>query len=229
MDTVSLVVAFLAGLLSFLSPCILPLVPAYLSYITGNAIADLSTGELKRALMFKALGFVFGFSIVFIIMGASASKLGQVFTDYQDLLQKIGGVLIIIMGIHLSGIFKIKWLYRERRLVKISEKNRGLGSVFVGMAFATGWTPCIGPVLAAILVYAGSLETISSGIFLLTFYSLGMAIPFLITALAIGKFTLYFGKFSKYLKLVSLLSGMLLIITGILIFTNKLAFLAGIY
>lgn len=229
MATVSFVVAFLAGLLSFLSPCILPLVPAYLSYLTGNAVNDLATGELKQALMFKALGFVFGFSIVFIIMGASASKLGQIFTDYRDLLQKIGGFLIIIMGIHLSGIFEIKWLYREKRLLKISEKNRGLGSVFVGMAFATGWTPCIGPVLAAILVYAGSLETVSSGIILLTSYSLGMAIPFLITALAIGKFTSYFRKFSKYLKLISLLSGMLLIITGILIFSDKLAFLAGLY
>lgn len=228
METISLAVAFFAGLLSFLSPCILPLVPAYLSYITGSAISDLTAGKSKRAFLLKAFGFVLGFSLIFIIMGASASKLGQLFTEYQFLLRKIGGILIIIMGIHLTGILKIKWLYHEKRLITLSEKNRGLGSIFVGMAFATGWTPCIGPILATILIYAGSLETVASGIILLTAYSLGLAIPFLLTALAIGSFASYFKRFSKYLNLVSIISGILLLFTGILVFTNKLAFLAGL-
>lgn len=228
MENVSLAMAFLAGLLSFLSPCILPLIPAYLSYITGNAIADLAAGESRRDLLFKAVGFVIGFSLIFILMGATASKLGQLFTEYQSAFRQVGGILIIIMGIHLTGLFKIKWLYQEKRLVTLSEKNRGLGSVFVGMAFATGWTPCIGPILSAILIYAGSTETVSAGILLLTSYSLGLAVPFLLTAMAIGKFSTYFKKLSPYLNMISIFSGILLIITGILVLTNKLALLAGL-
>lgn len=228
MESVSLAMAFLAGLLSFLSPCILPLVPAYLSYITGNAISDLAADNAKAELMLKAIGFVLGFSLIFVVMGASASKLGQLFAVYQSILTKIGGILIILMGIHMTGLIKIKLLYQEKRLVSLSEKNRGISSVFMGMAFATGWTPCIGPILASILIYAGSMETVSSGIVLLTFYSLGLAIPFLITAFAIGKFTSYFRRFSKHLHWVSIISGILLIVTGILVFTNKLVILAGI-
>lgn len=229
MENISLAMAFIAGILSFLSPCILPLIPAYLSYLTGNAITDLAEGKSKKDLLLKASGFILGFSLVFILMGATASKLGKFFTEYQYILRQIGGILIIILGIHLTGLIKIKWLYQEKRLLTVSEKNRGLGSVFVGMAFATGWTPCIGPILSAILIYAGSTETVSSGILLLMAYSLGLAIPFMATALAIGKFTVYFRKFSKYLNLIAILSGILLIITGILIFTNKLAMLSGLY
>ncbi|NLP44655.1 MAG: cytochrome c biogenesis protein CcdA [Peptococcaceae bacterium] len=227
MENVSFAMAFVAGLLSFLSPCILPLIPAYLSFLTGSAASALTTQEAKTNLMPKAIGFVLGFSLIFIIMGASASKLGQLFTEYKPVLTKVGGLVIILLGIHLTGLLKIKFLYREKRLISFSEKNRGLGSVFIGMAFATGWTPCIGPILAAILIYAGSMETVSSGVLLLSFYSLGLALPFLLTALAIHKFSLYFRRFAKYLNHVAIGSGLLLILTGILIFTDKLTILAS--
>lgn len=226
MGNISLAAAFSAGLLSFLSPCILPLIPAYLSYISGNAVSEI-TGNDKKGLMLKAFGFVLGFSLVFVLMGASASTLGQLFAKYQPILMKLGGILIIIMGIHLTGLLKIQALYQEKRLIALSEKNRGLGSLFVGMAFATGWTPCIGPILSSILILAGSMETVSGGILLLTAYSLGLAVPFLLTAMAIGSFTPFFRKFSRYLPAVSLVSGILLILTGFLVFTNKLALLAG--
>lgn len=228
MDKVSYAMAFTAGLLSFLSPCILPLIPAYLSYIAGNAITDITREEAKIRLTFKALGFVLGFSAIFILLGASASSLGQMLNEYKDTLSKIGGIFIIIIGIHLTGLVKIKFLYQEKRLLALSDKNRGLGSFVMGMAFAAGWTPCIGPILSSILIYAANMDTISSGIILLSFYSLGLAIPFLITAFAIGKFALFFKGFTKYLNSVSILSGVLIIITGILILTNKLTLLVSI-
>jgi cytochrome c-type biogenesis protein len=227
MDNVSYAVAFTAGLLSFLSPCILPLIPAYLSYISGNAVSDIMSGNQKKSLMVKSFGFILGFSMIFIIMGASASSLGRLLAAYQPILIKLGGLFIVLMGIHMTGLVQIKWLYQEKRLVSFSEKNRGLGSLFVGMAFATGWTPCIGPILSSILVYASSLETISSGVFLLAAYSLGLAVPFFITAFAISRFSAFFKKFSKHLGVVSIVSGILLIITGILVFTNRLALLAS--
>ena len=227
MQNVSLAVAFSAGLFSFMSPCILPLIPAYLSYISGNAVSEIMGGKDKRNLIFKSLGFILGFSLIFIIMGASASTLGQLFSAYQATLMKLGGILIIVMGIHMTGLIKIKLLYQEKRIISFSEKNRGLGSLFIGMAFATGWTPCIGPILSSILIYAASMETVSSGILLLSAYSLGLAIPFFLTALAVGSFTRFFRKFSCYLNVVSFVSGILMILTGILVFTNKLALLAG--
>lgn len=226
MPNVSLALAFLAGLLSFLSPCILPLMPAYLSYLTGNAVTEMTTGKARAALMVKAGGFVLGFSLIFIIMGASASTIGQLFAEYQYILRKIAGIFIILMGIHLTGLLKISWLYQEKRIIPFTQKTP-LGSVFIGMAFATGWTPCIGPILSSILLYASSLDTIFNGILLLTFYSLGLAIPFLLTAFAIGSFTYYFKKFTKYIQAVSVISGILLIITGVLVYTNKIAILGG--
>ena len=226
MTNISLAVAFLAGLLSFLSPCILPLIPAYLSYLTGNAVTEMTSGRARADLMIKATGFVVGFSLIFIIMGASATTIGQLFAEYQYILRKVAGILIIIMGIHLTGIIKIKNLYREKRLIPLSGKNR-LGPVLIGMAFAAGWTPCIGPILSSIILYASSLDTIWNGIVLLTFYSLGMAVPFLLTAFAIGSFTRYFQKISKHFGTISVISGVLLIITGILVYTNKLAVLGG--
>ncbi|KUO64115.1 MAG: disulfide bond formation protein DsbD [Gracilibacter sp. BRH_c7a] len=226
MTNVSLALAFMAGLLSFLSPCILPLIPAYLSYLTGNAVSEMTTDKARAVLMIKATGFVIGFSLIFIIMGASASTIGQLFAEYNYILRKVAGLFIILMGIHLTGLLKISWLYQEKRLIPFAEKSR-LGPVFVGMAFATGWTPCIGPILSSILLYASSLDTIWNGVLLLTFYSLGMAIPFLLTALAIGSFTYYFKKFSKYIQAVSIISGILLIITGILVYTNKIVVLGS--
>lgn len=228
MENISLAIAFSAGFLSFLSPCVLPLIPAYISYLTGSAISEINTGEARINVILKSLGFVSGFSLVFIIMGASITTLGQFFTEYNYILKKIGSLVIILMGIHMTGLLKFKFLYKERRFLSLGDENKALGALFIGMAFAAGWTPCIGPILAAILIYASSMTTIWDGILLLTIYSLGLAIPFLLTALAIGSFSTYFRKISKYLPAVSIASGILLILTGLLIFTDKLQLVSSL-
>lgn len=161
-----------------------------------------------------------------MIMGASISTIGKLFAANQSIFRKIGGGLIILFGLHTTGLFKIKQLYFEKRLLPFGENKKRLSSVFMGMAFATGWTPCIGPILSSILIYAGSMETIGKGILLLLLYSIGLAVPFILTALAIGSFSKYFKKFSKYLPVVSVISGILMIIMGILVFTNKLTILS---
>ena len=226
LEKISFLLAFSAGLLSFFSPCVLPLVPAYVSYLTGSAISEIKSGKEKLNLLYKSIGFVMGFTIIFIIMGVSISSLGRLFSENQSIFRKIGGILIIIFGLHTVGLFKIKMLYSEKRLLPFVETNKSFGSVFLGMAFATGWTPCIGPILSSILIYAGNMDTIGEGIFLLVLYSFGLAVPFLLTAIAIGNFSRYFKKFSKFLPAVSVLSGVLLIIMGVLVFTNKLSILS---
>jgi len=226
LNNVSMLLAFSAGLLSFLSPCVLPLVPAYITYMTGSTVADLSSGKAKLHTLYKSLGFVLGFSLVFIAMGASITSIGRLLIGNMNIFRKIGGALIVLFGIHITGIFKIKTLYYEKRLVPFEKLRKNISSVFVGMAFAAGWTPCIGPILASILIYAGSMETISMGILLLTAYSLGLAVPFILTAYAIGSFSEYFRKISRYLNAISIVSGILLIVMGVLIFTNKIAVLS---
>jgi len=226
LSNVSLILAFSAGLLSFLSPCVLPLVPAYITYITGSAIADLNTGRARLHALYKSLGFVLGFSLVFIAMGASITSIGRLFAGNMGTFRKIGGTLIVLFGIHITGLFKIKTLYYEKRLVPFEKLGRNISSVFIGMAFAAGWTPCVGPILASILIYAGSMETITMGILLLAAYSLGLAVPFILTAYAIGSFSGYFKRISGYLNTISIISGVLLILMGILIFTNKIAALS---
>jgi cytochrome c-type biogenesis protein len=225
-DSVSILLAFSAGLLSFLSPCVLPLIPAYASYLTGSAANEISTNREKLHLLRKSVGFVLGFSLVFIIMGASISSLGWLFAENQTLVRKIGGALIFLFGLHTTGLLKLKFLYREKRLFPFADNDKSFSSIFVGMAFATGWTPCVGPILSSILLYAGSQDTIGMGILLLVFYSLGLAVPFLLTAFAIESFSGFFRKFSKHLPLVSILSGILMIIMGILVFTNQLTILS---
>lgn len=248
MDLVSIFFAFAAGILSFLSPCVLPLVPAYVSYLTGAAVADINNQKAKRNLLFKSVGFILGFTIVFLIMGVSISSLSKLFKDNQEIFRMVGGALIVLFGIHTTGLLKIKALYGEKRLFRFGGDKKvssdatgahavdgtkgikgasGIGSVFVGMAFATGWTPCVGPILSTILIYAGSLNTITQGVVLLLVYSLGLAVPFLLTALAIGSFSNRFKKFSKYLPVVSIVSGILMILMGILIFTNTLSRISG--
>jgi cytochrome c-type biogenesis protein len=227
LNDVSFLIAFTAGLLSFLSPCVLPLVPAYVSYLTGSAVSEINTNKAKLHLLYKSIGFVIGFTIIFMLLGASISTLGKLFSEHQGIFRKVGGILIFILGIHTTGIIKIKKLYSEKRLLSFDGKISNLGSVFIGMAFATGWTPCIGPILSSILFYASNMETISQGILLLGIYSLGMAVPFILTALAIGSFSIYFKKFSRFMPAVSVISGLLMIIMGILIFRNELSILSG--
>lgn len=225
MDGVTFTLAFSAGLLSFLSPCVLPLVPAYIAYLAGMDVTGSNTSNSNLQLFYKAAGFVIGFTIIFVILGASASSIGSLFSEHRAFLRKAGGVVIILLGLHTAGLFRLKALDFEKRLIHLNNKTR-LGSVFIGMAFALGWTPCIGPILSAILFYAGNMETVASGIILLIVYSSGLAIPFLLSSLAMAQFTRYQRKFSRYMVIIPIASGILLVLTGILIFTNKLAALS---
>ncbi|MBC8061284.1 MAG: sulfite exporter TauE/SafE family protein [Clostridiaceae bacterium] len=221
MNNVSLMLAFSAGLLSFLSPCVLPLVPAYITYLTGSSIKDINTGKAKLNALYKSIGFVIGFSIIFIIMGASFSTLGKLLISNQEVFRKIGGILIIVFGVHITGLFKIKIFYSEKRFLSRFEFKGKFSSVLMGMAFAAGWTPCIGPILSSILIYAGSMDTINKGILLLVVYSLGLAVPFLLTAFAIDSLSKYFRKITPYLPTISVISGIIVILMGVMVFTNK--------
>ncbi len=223
---VSLFAAFSAGLLSFISPCVLPLVPSYLSYITGLSVENLAKVEererFKSAILLNALLFIAGFSTVFIAFGASASLIGQVLYEYQDIIRKIGGALIIIFGLYLLGILKLNIFMTERRLVHFESRPVGyLGSFLIGTAFAAGWTPCVGPVLGTILAYASTTESMSGGIMLLSAYSFGLGLPFFLTAFGMDTFLTYFKSLRTYLGGVSFVSGGLLVLVGIMIFTDS--------
>ncbi len=226
MKDISILLAFSAGLLSFLSPCVLPLVPAYVSYLTGSSIEELKDDKAKLFTLYKSLGFVLGFSIIFILMGVSITSLGKLLITHKDLFRKIGGTIIVIFGLHTIGVFKVKFFYREKRFLYFDKIKGPFSSVIMGMAFAAGWTPCIGPILSSILIYAASMNSSGRGILLLVMYSLGLAVPFILTAMAIGSFTRQFRRFSNYLPAISAISGALMIIMGVMIFMNKLAILS---
>jgi cytochrome c-type biogenesis protein len=218
-------VAFLAGLLSFLSPCVLPLVPSYIGFLTGMTLGEM-TGR-RRAALIHALLFVGGFSLIFILLGASATALGRALNYYQVWLQRIGGVLIILFGLLCLGVFKVSLLAQERRL-QLERKPVGyLGSVLVGMAFAAGWTPCIGPVLGGILGLAATSSDVSRGMLLLGVYSAGLALPFLVAAVAVESFLEWFQRFRRFLPWVMRISGVLLVLVGILLVTGEFTRLAG--
>ena len=223
---VSLFAAFSAGLLSFISPCVSPLVPSYLSYITGLSVENLAKVEererFKSAIILNALLFIAGFSTVFIAFGASASLIGQVLYDYQDVIRKVGGILIIIFGLYLLGILKLHIFTTERRLVHFESRPVGyVGSFLIGTAFAAGWTPCVGPVLGTILAYASTTESMSGGVMLLSAYSFGLGLPFFLTAFGMDTFLSYFKSLRSYLGGVSFVSGGLLVLVGLMIFTDS--------
>ncbi|GKU27586.1 cytochrome C biogenesis protein CcdA [Clostridium folliculivorans] len=228
MNDIPLFLAFSAGLLSFLSPCVLPLVPAYMSYMTGATINDVgkNTNNYKKTRFYKIFGFVFGFSIIFVIMGASATTLGNLLIRNQALFRKVGGLLMIIFGLHTMGIIKIRFFYYEKRLLSLFSFSKNFSSILMGMAFATGWTPCVGPILSSILIYSSNLHTVYQGIILLSVYSLGLSIPFILTAIAIDKFMKLKNKILKFTPTISILSGLLLIAMGILVYTNNLSTLS---
>ena len=226
MNDISMLLAFSAGLLSFLSPCVLPLVPAYISYLTGSTIEDLKDDKTKLFTLYKSFGFVIGFSIIFILMGVSITSLGKLLITHRNLFREIGGTLIVIFGLHTTGVFKVKLFYREKRFFHFDKIKGPFSSVIMGMAFAAGWTPCIGPILSSILIYATSINSMGKGILLLVMYSIGLAVPFILTAMAIDNFIKQFRKFSKYLPIVSIISGVLMIIMGVMIFMNKLSILS---
>ena len=218
-------VAFVAGLLSFLSPCVLPLVPSYVGFITGMTLPEIS--GRRRAALIHALLFVAGFSLVFVLLGASATALGRALNHYQVWLQRVGGVLIILFGVLCLGVFRINLLSQERRL-HLERKPIGyLGSALVGIAFGAGWTPCIGPVLGGILGLAATSGDVARGMQLLAVYSAGLAIPFLIAAVAVERFLDWFQRFRRYIPWVMRFSGILLIVVGILLVTGEFTRLAG--
>jgi cytochrome c-type biogenesis protein len=213
-------VAFTAGILSFLSPCVLPLVPSYIAFVTGMSLEDLE-GGVDRARVFQtSLLFVLGFSLVFVLLGASASFLGQFLKSYEDWVARIGGVVLILLGIHLTGIFRFTPLLREKRLHVADSPVGVLGTLGVGMAFGAGWTPCLGPVLGGILTFAATQETFWSGVGLLTVYAAGLAVPFLLSALALDRFLAAFQRVRRFLPALQVISGLLLVGLGILLLTG---------
>lgn len=224
---VGIAIAFTAGVFSFLSPCVLPLVPSYLTFVTGMSLEDLQQGVNRKATFVHSMLFVVGFSTIFILLGASASFLGQFLRQYELLIARIGGVIIIILGLHLAGVFRLTPLMREKRL-HLADKPAGyLGTLGVGMAFGAGWTPCIGPILGAILTYGMTQETMWAGVGLLSVYSLGLAVPFLIASLALDWFLQSFKRFRKWIPVVEKASGVLLVILGILLLTGQFTVLAS--
>jgi cytochrome c-type biogenesis protein len=233
MQEVSLFAAFLAGVLSFISPCVLPLIPGYLSFVSGVTLdemrADATTAAVagaRRRAVIMSVAFVLGFSLVFIALGASATAIGTYVMERLSLLGKIAGVIIILFGLHMAGILKIGWLYSEKR-IQTSRKPAGfIGAMVVGIAFAFGWTPCIGPILGAILLVASTQETVGEGVQLLAVYSAGLGIPFIATSLAINQFFAASARIRKHYHAIEVVSGVLLIVVGVLIFTDRFTIIA---
>jgi len=218
-------IAFVGGLLSFLSPCVLPLVPSYLGFITGFTVEEM--GNRRRLAMVHALLFVIGFSLVFVLLGASATALGTALRVYKDWIERIGGLLIIAFGLYCLGVLRLGFLGQEKRM-HLERKPVGyLGSVLVGMAFAAGWSPCIGPILGGILSLAATEADLRRGLVLLLAYSAGLAVPFLVAAWAVESFLGWFQRFRQYLRLVQQASGLLLVAVGLLIVTGQFTRLAS--
>ena len=216
----NLTIAFGAGLISFLSPCVLPLIPGYISYISGESLGDIV--EKQKKIVLKTIIFTIGFSLVFISFGATASLIGNLLLEYSNVLRIIAGIIIIIFSLQLIGILNLNFLNREKRFQTKNYSNNLFFPGVVGAAFGFGWTPCIGPVLGSILTLAAVESSIGKGILLLSFYSLGLAIPFILSGYGISKFLAFSKNFRKNIKIVSVTGGVILLITGILILTNKL-------
>src|SRR5687768_15267076 len=240
-ENVSLLAAFGAGLLSFISPCVLPLVPGYLSYISGLSLDEMRGTTMvagggtvavaqpvgaRRQVVIASLAFIIGFSIVFVALGAAASAIGQFLAERQAIFNRIAGAIIIVFGLHTMGVLRIEWLYQEKRVHSTSKPAGFIGATLIGIAFAFGWTPCIGPILAGILALAGTQETVSQGVRLLAVYSLGLGVPFLATALMINRFFAAMSRIRKHYHKIELVSGVLLVVIGILIFTNRFTVIA---
>jgi len=234
METVTLFAAFIAGILSFISPCVLPLIPGYLSFVSGVTLDDMrGTGAVavappgaRRRAVIMSIAFVLGFSLVFISLGASATAIGALLMEHLSLLGKIAGVVIILFGLHMMGVLRIGWLYNEKRMQTSGKPAGFFGAMLVGIAFAFGWTPCIGPILAAILAVAATQESVGEGVKLLAVYSAGLGVPFIATSLAINKFFAASARIRKHYHTIEVVSGVLLVAVGILIFTNRFTIIA---
>jgi len=224
-SNVTLVAAFVAGFLSFISPCVLPLIPGYVSFVSGVSLEDMrgdaAVASARRRVLVTSLFFVLGFSLVFVALGATASMVGRFLFERQPILMKIAGVLLVILGLHTMGVFRIALLETEKRVQANRKPAGALGAMLVGIAFAFGWSPCIGPILGAILALAASKDTVWEGIQLLAVYSVGLGIPFLLTSIAINQFFAVTKRIRKYYHAIELVSGGLLVAVGVLIFTNQ--------
>ena len=239
MESPTFLAAFVAGVLSFISPCVLPLIPGYLSYISGLTLDEMqgtggasaaAVAASRRRVLIASIFFILGFSVVFVSLGAAASAIGQYLlepgTGRLRLVTKLAGAVVIVFGLHTMGVLRIDWLYSEKR-VQVERKPRGVfGAFVVGLAFAFGWTPCIGPILSGILAIAASKDTVGQGIQLLAVYSLGLGIPFLITALALNHFFAAFAKIRRHYHKIEIASGLLLVAIGVLIFTDQFTIIA---
>ena len=224
-ESVSFSAAFVAGLLSFVSPCILPLVPAYFTFITGYSLEELTEGDsasMRTKVIFSTAAFVVGFSLVFILLGATASLVGALFTKYQDTIRIVGGLVIILLGIHVSGLWRLKFLDFEKRLHLHRKPVHFLGTVVIGMAFGAGWSPCVGPFLGSILTIAAGQETVGQGMWLLAVYSAGLAIPFMVISVFIHFILTLVRRGTRILKYVNVVAGALLVLVGILLVADKL-------
>jgi len=233
MTDVSYSLSFLAGVLSFLSPCVLPLFPSYVSFITGLSFEDLTGTTDRRRVRFltmtNSLAFIFGFSAIFIALGASSSVIGRILFDYQDVIRIVGGILIIIFGLFVAGFLKMDLLTREKKIHLSGRPSGYVGAFVIGMTFAAGWTPCIGPILGSILLYASSKGSTVYGIKLLSVYSLGMAVPFFMASLAINSFLSYSRRLQRYMRVIMIISGLLLIVFGIMLLMNKVSQLTNLF
>ena len=232
MDNVSLLAAGAAGVVSFLSPCVLPLVPGYLSFVSGITYADLSgevterRADLVRTVTINAACFVLGFATVFVALGASASAVGQFLIGSSAIFSRVAGAVIIIFGLHITGLIRIPFLYREKRIHTENAPRTLFGAYAVGMAFAFGWTPCIGPILGAVLTMAATKDTVLQGVGLLAVYSLGLGIPFLIAAIGINYLLAFTARFRRYVRAFEVAGGVLLVAVGLLVFFDRMTWLS---
>ncbi len=224
-EPVGLAVAFVAGVLSVLSPCVLPLVPSYVSFLTGLSLDEL--GAKRRTALVHALLFISGFTLIFVALGATATGLGRLLNYHQIWLERIGGALIVFFGVYLLGGFHWMPLERERRFQLPGRPLGYLGSVLVGVAFGAGWTPCIGPILGSILLYTSTQESLRQGVVLLLAYSAGLAVPFILAAAALGRFIAWFQRYRRFIPLTTRISGALLVALGLLVASGYFSLLAG--
>ncbi len=223
------IAAFVAGLVSFLSPCVLPLVPGYVSLITGEGVEELKSQEsrLLRKTMLNSVSFILGFSVVFITLGAISTEVGQLLARYKSTLAQVAGVVIVLFGLHLTGILRINALYADKRLHNVKGGSTAGGAFLIGFAFAFGWTPCVGPILAVILGFAATEDSVFKGIALLTVYSLGLAVPFLLTALLLERFLKFYSRFRAHMHAIEVASGALLIALGILLVLGRFTIISN--
>jgi len=222
----AIVTAFVAGLLSFLSPCVLPLVPGYISIISGFSLDQLKgkalDSSLKRAVMMSSVMFILGFTISFVALGATATALGRLLLTQMPILRNIAGIIMIIFGLHVLGVFRIKALYQDKRMHNLQTSSGMLGALVLGLVFALGWSPCLGPILSGILGLASEQETVVRGMFLLFVYSAGLGIPFLMTSLGLNGFLSFYNRFKRHFRALEIVSGILILGVGVLILTDQM-------